>query len=264
MQNCANMAKLKYKHIYYPAFAGLWLALFVDSKFVSEFITYNQWLASVITLLFFLWVYSQVTKSIKLIMVYGLVLAALGESFFSLVLGMYTYRLENIPLYIPTGHCLFFIGTYYIMKEPLTQKYQDIIIRVLYPALIIYSCFYLFYLNDLTGFLFMLITLLVLYRYPVNKLLFLLTFVAAICTEHLGTYWQCWEYPSIWFGQFEWIPSASPPSGIGIFYSAFDVWCLWMYKLLNRQSWQRMRSIQKAANKKTTYSAKDPSFIKAE
>lgn len=240
----------RHTHIYVPATLGLWLGLFVDSNYIATKLMYNQWLASAIVVLTFFWVYSQVTKSIKLIMLYGLILGALGESFFSLVLGMYTYRLENIPLYVPPGHSIIFVGIYYLMKEPFVQKYQDLIIRVLFSLMIIYSSFWLLYFNDLFGFLCVLTIVWVLYHYPVNRLFFLLMFVMVACAENLGTLLQCWQYPSIWFNQFQWIPSASPPSGISIFYSAFDIGCLWCYKQLNRQSWNRMRSIQRTANQK--------------
>jgi len=177
-------------------------------------------------------------------MLYGMVVAALGESFLSLVLGMYTYRLENIPLYIPIGHSIIFACTCYIVKEPVVQKHQSLIIQVLFPALIIYSFIWLFLFNDLTGFIFMLAGVWILYRYPIGRIFFFITFLVTLPAEYMGTLAHSWEYPSVWFGQFEWIPSASPPSGITLFYTLFDLGCLWCYKKFNRQSWNRMRSIQ--------------------
>jgi hypothetical protein len=38
-----------------------------------------------------------------------IVYATLGEIFLSLVWGLYAYRLDNIPLFVPPGHVLLFI-----------------------------------------------------------------------------------------------------------------------------------------------------------
>ena len=48
-----------------------------------------------------------------------LVIATTGEVILSLVWGLYTYRLDNIPLFVPPGHVLlFYLGTQLAMRLP--------------------------------------------------------------------------------------------------------------------------------------------------
>ena len=91
------MLRLKYLHIYLPVFIALWIGLFLDSKTIANEIINSQYLTNIITLSAFIWIYLKVSVKIKKLMLYGLILAFLGEAFFALVLGMYTYRLENLP-----------------------------------------------------------------------------------------------------------------------------------------------------------------------
>jgi len=69
-------------------------------------------------------------------------------------------------------------------------------------------------------------------------------FFMVVYLELWGTYYQCWGWPPIWFDVFSWIPSANPPSGIGVIYFAFDAACLLAYKMFNLQKWHRFRQMQ--------------------
>jgi len=179
-------------------------------------------------------------------MFFGVFIAYAGEATLSLGLGMYTYRLENVPHYVPLGHAIVYAGVYYISKEPWVRKHQQAIIRVLYPTMILYSLAWLVFANDVFGFMCMLIVVLLFKRMPETKLFFLVMFFMVVYLEILGTHYQCWVWPPVWFDVFTWIPSANPPSGIGVVYFAFDAACLLGYKLLNIKKWHRFRSIQRA------------------
>ena len=55
-----------------------------------------------------------------------LVFATAGEAFLSLVWGLYTYRLDNIPLFVPPGHVLlFFLGTQIAEQLPDACEWMD-------------------------------------------------------------------------------------------------------------------------------------------
>jgi len=240
-----DIKQLKYKHIYLPVLAILWLSFFLDSTMLAKQIPYNQWLTNALVLISYIWTYQHVSKVLKQLMLFGLFVGVFGEVLFSLVLGMYTYRLDNVPLYIPFGHAIVYASIYYLAKEPVVLKYQQNIYSFLYPLMIIYSSLWLYFANDLFGFICMIITLWLLHRQPSSKLFFLLMFYMVICIELVGTYYQCWLWPEIWFDKISWMPSANPPSGIGGFYFAFDVGCLWFYKHYNLNRWQRFREIQR-------------------
>jgi len=237
---------LQYKHIYLPALVVIWLGLFFDSISLSQHIAYGQTITNIIVLTAFAWIYCHVSRVTKQLMLFGIVIAYAGEVTLSLGLGMYSYRLENVPLYVPFGHTIVYAGVYYITKEPWVRKHQQHIVQWLYPAMIIYSSLWLMLTQDVFGFICMVTALLLFKRMPETKLFFLLMFFMVVYLEILGTYYGCWIWPPVWFDVFTWVPSANPPSGIGVVYFAFDAACLLGYKIFNLQKWRRFRRIQRA------------------
>ncbi len=242
----SNMnSKLQFTSIYLPVLLVLWLGLFLDSKTVAEQAHFNQWMTNALVLGGFAWVYSRVTAKIKKLMLYGVVLALLGEVVFSLLLGMYEYRLENVPIYVPLGHSLVYAAVFYIQKEKIIQHNKARVVFILYWGMIVYSSLWLVFDKDVFGFLCMLGILFLLKKTPENAVFFLIMFFMVAYLELLGTYYQCWVWPAIWFDEVAFIPSSNPPSGISVFYFGFDVGCLWIYKKLNGKKWRRMKTLRR-------------------
>ena len=236
---------MKYLHIHALFFPILWFGLYLDSMEVAQKIPYNQWLTDILVLFTFLWIYKSSSKVIKKLMLYGIIIALGGEALFSLLLGMYHYRLDNLPLYVPLGHSIIYASVYYFIKEPLVQKHKKKIIKILYIGMILYSTAWLLLANDLFGFLCLLVILWIFKRRPHTKLFFLVMFFAIVYLELLGTYYQCWYWPSIWFDKITLVPSSNPPSAISVFYFGFDAGCLWLYKRVNPKIWQRFKDFKK-------------------
>jgi len=240
---------MKYLHIHAPLWIVLWFGLYIDSLEFSKTYQASQWITNVLVFITFLFLYKQVSKQVKQLMLFGLIVAVGGEVLFSLLLGMYTYRLDNLPLYVPFGHAIIYASIYYLVKEPLVLKYQQTIIKILYLLMLLYSTAWLIWGNDTFGFICMLIIVWLFQRRPKTKLFFLFMFFTIVYLELLGTYYQCWSWPSIWFNQFTWVSSANPPSGISVFYFAFDAGCLWFYKKLNPIKWKRFKQIKALKSK---------------
>ncbi|MDX8406266.1 MAG: hypothetical protein R8K50_08990 [Mariprofundus sp.] len=238
------MSQLKYVHIYMPVFVVLWLGLYLDSTEVARLLPYNQWLTTLLVVFTYLWIYSRVSRVIRQLMLYGLIVGAGGEILFSLLLGMYTYRLDNVPVYVPFGHAIIYAGVYYLSRETWVKTHRQLIFNLLYPLMIIYVSLWLWLAADLFGFICMVAGVLLFRRYPDSKLFFILMFFMIVYLELLGTHYQCWQWPSTWFDQITWITSANPPSGIGVFYFAFDAGCLWFYKHADTSRWRRFRAMQ--------------------
>jgi len=144
-----------------------------------------------------------------------LVWATAGEIFLSLVWGLYTYRLENVPLFIPPGHVLlFYVG---LVLAPRVPR----VFVVLVPAAAV-SYAALAWVN---GFDTVSIPLIVLFivcmLQPEGRRLYAVMFIAALMAEVYGT----------WIGNWVWHPdvpylglnSANPPLAAGAFYCALDV-----------------------------------------
>ena len=244
------MSKYKYLHIYIPVLFVLWIGLFIDSKIVSSHFTDSQYITNILVLITFVWIYLKVSVKIKKLMLYGLALAFLGEALFALVLGMYTYRLENLPLYVPLGHSIIYAGVFYITKEPILKRNKELAIKILYILMIVYSSAWLIFANDVFGFICMLLITFLFRKKPHTKLFFLIMFFMIVYLELIGTHFECWYWPETWFDKIPFIPSANPPSGISVFYFGFDVGCLLIYKQLNKQKWLRLRNLQKIKREK--------------
>ena len=236
--------KLKFAHIYIAGFAVIGLGLMIDSLYVAQFIDYGQEITNSLVFIVYLWMLFKTSKITRILMLVGVPIALVGEVTLSIGLGMYTYRLENVPHYVPLGHAIVYASIYYITKEPWVRKHQHVIIRVLYMTIIVYSSLWLVFAQDVFGFMCMVIALYLFRRFPDTKLFFLLMFFMVVYLELLGTYFGCWVWPPVWFDMFTWIPSANPPSGIGAAYFLFDASCLLAYKIFNLQKWQRLRRLQ--------------------
>jgi len=233
------MLKVRYAHIHIFVFAVIWLGLYLDGIEKSM-----QMYTNIIVIMAYIWVYRFTSSSVKQLMLFGLLVAFLGEVLFALVFGMYTYRLQNLPIYVPFGHALIYSSVYYIVKEPLVKAYEKTIIKILYFSMITYSLFWLFFANDTFGFICMLVILALFKRYPHTKLFFLFMYFTIVYLELLGTYYGCWQWPEVWFDKVTFISSANPPSGISVFYFGFDIGCLWLYKQYDKKRWSRLKRLR--------------------
>ena len=232
-----------FRHLEIYLGIAFWLVvgLYLDGSGMADNFLHGQWVTNVLTAVFFLWVYWGASRKNRKIIGYGLVIAFCGEVVFSLLLGMYTYRLGSLPIYVPLGHTIIYMAVYYFCREPAVLAHKERIIKLLYPLMILYAFGWLILQNDLFGFLCAMLILLLFKRRPSARLFFLVMFFVIAYLELLGTYFQAWHWPEIWFGRFSWVPSANPPSAISVFYFAFDAGCLWVYKRLNPDKWQRFR-----------------------
>lgn len=236
---------MKYLHLHGLMFFIVLIGLGIDSQSIAQQVPYSQWISNFLIICSFVWIYQHTSPQVKQLMLFGLIIALAGEVLFSVVLGMYSYRLENVPIYVPFGHSIIYAGVYYLVKEPLFKRHQSSIVKWLFIAMILYSTLWLFLANDVFGFVCMLIILGIFKWRSKTKPFFLVMFFTIVYLELLGTYFECWYWPNIWFDQFSWVPSANPPSGISVFYFGFDAGCLWLYKQLNPQKWQRLKRFKK-------------------
>ncbi len=223
-------------------FLYIFVGLFIDSKYVVNTYQESQWIANLLMLLIFFVVLFRVTPRIRELMVYAVIIGYVGEYVFSIGLGMYTYRLENIPHYIPMGHALVYIGVLYFTKSAFVKKNIKTIEKVLIVAILLYAAAFLVFRNDVFGFVLTIGTLLILRNKPRERLFYLTMYLSIVFLEIVGTSYQCWEWPSIAFNYFSFLPSANPPSGISFFYFGLDLGCLWLYKKRHKIAWKRMKT----------------------
>ena len=156
------------------------------------------------------------------IQVVGLVvLATILECIGSLIWGAYTYRLENLPPYVPAGHGLFYLCALRTASLPLLQRHA----RTIIVAVTLGATAWMLYglvgrgLPDLLGFVTwaIFIRFIVRGRYP---LLYAVSFVMTTALELYGTGLGIWRWSPVL--PVLMLPAGNPPTGIGAGYAAMD------------------------------------------
>jgi hypothetical protein len=204
---------------------------FLDSRAVAARLPYGgpwlgQWLANVMMIAVFLWVRRDAPPLLRRLMEAGLLMATAGEVFFSLVVGMYEYRLANIPLYVPPGHSLLYAAVYYFIREPWVMRNRRWFAPLMLTAGVGYSAVWLIARSDVYGALCTALYVYLIWRHKESRMFFLAMFLLVAYLEQVGTSFGCWYWPAALLDKFALIPSGNPPSGISVFYFGFDVGCL--------------------------------------
>lgn len=223
----------------------IYFGLFLDSFYMVK-ITKNAQLYAIISMLIgFAIVFFKVNKRVKEQMITAVILAIIGEYFFSILLGMYTYRLENVPHYVPPGHALVYAAVLYFSKAKSIITHKVKLEKVFTVFIFIYATLFLIFKNDVFGFVMTIATLLILRNKPRERLFYLTMYISVAYLEIIGTNFLCWKWPATAWGVFDFLPSFNPPSGISFFYFLLDIGCLWLYKQRHKIAWGRMKNIRK-------------------
>ena len=225
-------------------FLYIFLGLFLDSVYVVENYQDLQWLANLIMIVIFSITLFKVNPRIREQMIYAVLIAIAGEYAFSLGMGMYTYRLENIPHYIPMGHALVYAGVLYFTKTAYSKNNVKFLEKVLTVIVILYTTAFLIFKNDVFGFVLSALMLYFLRTRPRERLFYLTMFLAVAYLEIIGTSYECWWWPATAWNKIPFLPSANPPSGISFFYFGLDLGCLYFYKKRHKIAWSRMKNIR--------------------
>lgn len=221
------------------------LFLLVDSEYGDfMFYGYGQQLALLLTFIGFIYAYRRSTQRVKCVMLIGMVVGMAGEILFSLGLGMYHYRLENVPLWVIFAHGIAFAAFYKLSHTPSVWRNREHIQKWIIVFAIVYAFFSLTLFDDWYGFLCTIAFFFILFAAKKSRLFFLIMYVAVCYIELVGTLSGCWYWPEIAFGLFSWLPSGNPPSGIPVFYFLFDaaVFYVYMYIIFprTRQRYQKI------------------------
>ena len=217
--------------------------LFFDGTYFTEHFVNSQLPINILALLSFFWMYKRATKRVRNLMIYAVFLGLLGECFFSIYLGMYTYRLENVPWYVPLGHAALYGRVFIFSKDTLVKKYHKAIEQLFTIIIIVFALVYLVFFTDVFGFVMTIAVFAILYFRPKDRLYFYTMYIIVALLEIGGTAFGAWKWPSIAFDTFSFLPSNNPPSGISLFYFLLDVSCLFVYILFHQKIWKRHKCI---------------------
>ena len=142
-------------------------------------------------------------------------IATAGELVLSLVWGLYTYRLGNIPAFVPPGHVLLFLlGSWF------AQRITDTAARCLFACAGIYAAAAaLAGFDTFSGLLFLVIAV-AWFALPRHRRLYAATFMFSAALEIYGTWLGVWS----WAHEVPGLPlvTTNPPGVVGAFYCALD------------------------------------------
>lgn len=219
--------------------------LFFDSLWFAENVTSSQWTINILMLAGFIKMYLRSTPRVKEVMIYAVILGFLGEHLFSRILGMYTYRLENVPLYVPLGHAALYGRIFMFSKNAVVRKHHKAIEELFAISIAIFATIYLVFFRDIFGFVMTVGVFLLLWKRPKDRLFFYAMYILVAILEIGGTAFGAWKWPAIGFGVFEFFTSNNPPSGISLFYFLLDVSCFLVYIIFHNKAYKRLQKIKK-------------------
>ncbi len=219
--------------------------LFFDSIYFSENVTSSQITVNIIMIGGFIRMFLRCPPRIKESMIYAVLIGIVGEYFFSLGMEMYTYRLENVPIYVPLGHGVLFCRVLLFSKTSIVKRNSASLEQIFSIVIALLSLFYLVFLNDVFGFVMTILVFLMMLKRPNDRLFFYTMYLMVAALEIGGTAFGCWKWPNTAFGVFPLLPSNNPPSGISLFYFLLDVSCFFVYKTVNHKTWTRFKRINR-------------------
>lgn len=223
--------------------------LFLDSDGFAARHGHSQWIADLLTLAFFFWMLHSVNPRLRRLMLIGVAVATVGEVSFSLLIGMYEYRLRNVPLYVPPGHAILYAAVFQFIREPWVRRHTRQVVIACYALGTMFSIGWLLAYDDIYGCIcFGVFSALIFYKRE-SRLFFVSMYLLVAYLELIGTYFHCWSWPPYLLNKWPAIASANPPSGISVFYMGFDIGCLGFYKLSIpnlRNRHRRFRALRKA------------------
>jgi hypothetical protein len=149
-------------------------------------------------------------------------IATVGEVIGSIVWGVYTYRLENLPAFVPPGHGLVYLGG--LALAALSTRRPRLLLGAAIAGSATWALLGLIVLpaTDVSGA--MGCTFLVLVLLRTRRPVYAGVFVVVAVLEIYGTALGTWSWSGVVPGLA--IPQGNPPSGAASGYVVFDVLAL--------------------------------------
>jgi hypothetical protein len=141
-------------------------------------------------------------------------LATLGELFLKDVWGLYSYRLGNLPLFIPPGHAIVYAASVSMSRAVPQWLPAAVVIAfgvyVCYSAVRGFDTFGLFWFAAFVGYV----------VFSANRRLCAMLFLFALAIEVYGTGLGGWRYFTVepWFG----LTTTNPPMWVGAIYCTLE------------------------------------------
>lgn len=212
----------------FPFFTYYMLKL--DSVSFSENHSYGQNYLNFIVFLFTLILWFFADKQLKKLIFTMIFLSYLGEIIFCKLLGWYTYRLGNIPFYVPFGHAIVFASGYILSELEILKKYDNQLKNIFIYTFFVVFILLFFLGSDLFSLISGILFMLLIRRKRWQTLYFYIAF-CVIFIELVGTYYGAWKWKSVLYKN---ISTLNPPLGAVFFYAGGDVLLVKIVQIYDR------------------------------
>jgi hypothetical protein len=144
-----------------------------------------------------------------------LCIATAGELFLSLAWGLYRYRLDNVPLFVPPGHALLIL-----LGISLARRMPELVAVAIMGCAAAYTLVAAAAGIDTFGVPLFLMLAAISVAMPGQRRLYASTFVLSLALELYGTWLGTWTWARDVPGMS--LVTTNPPGASGAFYSMLD------------------------------------------
>lgn len=226
-----NVKKQMIFAVCFPLFTIL--ALGIDSVSFNNHYFDGRQITNILVVLyysFFFWFSDSYLRKLMFVMVF---LSYTGELIFCTLLGMYNYRTEAIPLYVPFGHAIVYASGYVFARTEWAVNNHNHLRKYFVAGFAILFLSVGIFLNDILTLVLGILFFLVLKRKKWQNLYFFIA-ICVVFIELVGTFFQCWKWIPKIFGL---IPTANPPMGAVFVYAGGDAL---LYKIVDYWTLKRI------------------------
>ena len=219
------------------------LVLWCDSRGVAGTLGDGQWLADLLAAGFLGLVLYRLPAREQLLVALFVPISAAGEGVFSLIFGLYRYRLGGVPIYVPLGHAIL-LGVGLVLADSLFVRRHERRVRgalIFFHASLIGGALLL--LGDTLSAIFGVLFFLVLHRKR-GRPFYLIMGLEVLYIELLGTAWGCWAWTPAPWGLLH---TTNPPTGAFACYVIADILAMKSAALLQPWLAQRRAARRQAA-----------------
>lgn len=161
-------------------------------------------------------------REIRMQVVIAVAFATAGEHFASIYMGGYTYRLENVPLYVPPGHGMVYLTAVALARSGFFLEHARKIAIFVITACGLWSAWGISGLpehGDQVGALLYVVFLIYLFKGR-SPMVYLAAFFITTWLELIGTAAGTWHWATL-EPIFE-LTQGNPPSGVSAWYCLVD------------------------------------------
>lgn len=157
-------------------------------------------------------------KRMRILGITMILVSYIGEILFCKVFGLYTYRMENIPYYVPLGHAIVYLCGLQMTKIKILRHNKELSEKILMWAIILLFSIAIVGYNDLFTLLFGICFFILIMRKK-ERLRYYSIAIYVFTIEIIGTQFGCWKWDALLWG---FLPVANPPLGAVFFYAGGD------------------------------------------